>query len=85
MTVAVLLVSYFKDTYYLACFKISGRVSDEKYKLIRSDVALDKHFFKSLRILVETLPGLAVLYVFSVLRIFSKSSFVVGDKKRVFI
>ena len=84
MTVAVLLVSYIKDSYYLACFKISGKVSDEEDKLIRSDIGLDKHFLKSLRILVETLPGSAVLYVFSVLRISSKSSFVVGDKKKSF-
>ena len=35
---------------------------------IRSDVGLDKHFLKSLRILVGILPGPAVLFVFSVLR-----------------
>ena len=69
----------------LACFKISGKVSDEKDKLLRSDIGLDKHFLKSLRILVGTLPGPAVLFVFSVLRMSSTSSFVVGDKKKEFL
>ena len=41
-------------------------------------------FLKSLRILVGTLPGPAVLYVFSVLRMSSTSSFLVGDKKKEF-
>ena len=68
----------------LACFKISGKVPDEKDKLIRSDIGLDKHFLKSLRILVGTLPGPAVFYVFSVYRISSTFSFVVGDKKKEF-
>ena len=67
-----------------ACFKVSEKVPDEKDKLIRSDIGLDKHFLKSLRILVGTLPGPAVLYVFSVLKMSSASSFVVGDKKKEF-
>ena len=66
------------------CFKISGEVLDEKDKLIRSDIALDKHFLKSSRILVGTLHGTAVLFVFSVLRMSSTSAFVVGDKKKEF-
>ena len=68
----------------MACFKISGKVPDEKDKLIRSDIGLDKHFLKSLRILVGTLPGPAVLFVFSVLRMSSTSSFVVDDKEKEF-
>ena len=52
--------------------------------MIRSDIGLDKHFLKSLRILVGTLPGPAVLFVFSVHRMCSTSSFVVGDKKKEF-
>ena len=67
-----------------ACFKISGKVPDEKDKVVRSDIGLDKLFLKSLRILVGTLPGPAVLFVFSVLRMSSTSSFVVGDKKKEF-
>ena len=47
----------------LTCFKVFGKVPNEKDKLIRSDVGLDEHFLKSLRILVGTLPGPAVLYV----------------------
>ena len=69
----------------MACFKISEKVPDEKDKLIRSDIGLDKHFLKSLRILVGTLPGPAILFVFSVLRMSSMSSFVVGDKKKEFL
>ena len=53
--------------------------------LIRLDVGLDKHFLKSLRILVGILPGPAVLFGFSVLSMSSMSSFVVGDKKKVFV
>ena len=68
----------------MTCFKISGKVPDEKDKLIRSDIGLDKHFLKSLRILVGTLPGPAVLFVFSVLRMSSTSSFVVDDKEKEF-
>ena len=68
----------------MAYFKISGKVPDEKDKLIRSDIGLDKHFLKSLRILVGTLPGPAVLFVFSVLRMSSTSYFGVGDKKKEF-
>ena len=41
-------------------------------------------FLKSLTILVGTLPGPAVLYVFSVLRMSSTSFFLVGDKKKEF-
>ena len=67
-----------------ACFKISGKVPDEKDKVVRSDIGLDKLFLKSLRILVGTLPGPAVLFVFSVLRLSSTSSFAVGDKKKSF-
>ena len=58
--------------------------SIEKNILIRLDIVLDKHFLKSLKILVGTLPGSAALFVFSVLRMSSKSSFVVGDKKKEF-
>ena len=68
----------------LACFKFSGKVPNEKDKLIRSDIGLDKHFLKSLRILVGALPVPAVLYVFSVLRMSSMPSFVVGDKNEEF-
>ena len=64
----------------MVCFKISGKVPDEKDKLIRSDIGLDKHFLESLRLLVGTLPG----STFSVLRISSTSLFVVGDKKKEF-
>ena len=56
-----------------------------KKTLIRLDVGLDKHFLKSLRILVGILPGSAVLFGFSVLSMSSMSSFVVGDKKKVFV
>ena len=58
----------------MACFKISGKVPDEKDKLIRLDIGLDKHFLKPLRMLEGTLPGLAVLFVFSVLRMSSMFS-----------
>ena len=68
----------------LTCFKISGKVPDEKVKLIRSDIGLDKHISKSLRILVGALPGLAVLYVFSVRKMSSTSYFIVSDKKKEF-
>ena len=68
----------------LACFGISGKVPNEKDKFISSDIGLNKHFLKSLRILVGTLPGPAVLYVFSVRRMSSTSSFVMGDKKKEF-
>ena len=68
----------------MVCFKISLKVPNEKDKLIRSDIGLDKHFLKSLRILVGTLPGPAVLYVFSVLKMSSMPSFVIGDKKKEF-
>ena len=40
---------------------------------------------KSLRILVGTLNGPAFLFLFSVLRTSSTSSFVVGDKKKEFL
>ena len=43
-------------------FKISGKVPDEKDKMIRSDIGLDKHFLKFLTILVGTLPGPAVCF-----------------------
>ena len=46
--------------------------------MIRSNIGLDKHFLKSLRILLGTLPGPVALFVFSVLRMSSSSSFVVG-------
>ena len=59
-------------------FKISGRILDQKHKLIRTDIGLDKHFLKSLRILVGTLTKLAVLYAYSVLGMTSASSFLVG-------
>ena len=39
---------------------------------------------KSLKILVGTLPGPAVLFVFSLLRMSPTSSFIVGDKKKEF-
>ena len=40
---------------------------------------------KSLRILVGTLPGPAVFFVFSVLRMSSASSFVMADKIKEFL
>ena len=69
----------------MACFIISGKVPNEKDKLIRLGIGLDKHFLKSLRILVGTLPRPVVLVVFSVLRMSSTPSFVVGDKKKEFL
>ena len=50
----------------LSCFKISEKATDEKDKLIRPDIGLEEHILISLRIVV--VPGLTVLYVFSVLR-----------------
>ena len=52
--------------------------------MIRLDIGLDKHFLKFLRILVGTVPEPAVLFVFSVLRMSSMSSFVVSVKKKEF-
>ena len=68
----------------MASFNISGKVTYEKDKLIRSDIGLDKHLLKYLRILVAALPGPATLYVFSVLTMSLTSSFVTGDKKKQF-
>ena len=68
----------------MASFNISGKVTYEKDKLIRSDIGLDKHLLKYLRILVAALPGPATLYVFSVLRMSLTSSFVTGDKENQF-
>ena len=31
----------------LTCFKVFGKVPNEKDKLIRSDIGLDEHFLKS--------------------------------------
>ena len=47
----------------LACFKISGKAPNEKDQLMRLNIGLDKHFLKSLRILVGKLPGPVVLFV----------------------
>ena len=66
-----------------SCFKISEKATDEKDKLIRPDIGLEEHILISLRIVV--VPGLTVLYVFSVLRMSSTSSSVVGDKKKEFL
>ena len=66
-----------------SCFKISEKTTDEKDKLIRPDIGLEEHILISLRIVV--VPGLTVLYVFSVLRMSSTSSSVVGDKKKEFL
>ena len=66
------------------CFIVSGRVSNAKDQLLRSDIGLDKYFFKYLSILVAAILGPAVLYVFSKLRMSSASSFVMGDKKKEF-
>ena len=69
----------------LTCFKISGKVPYEEDELIRLDIGLEKHFLKSLRILVGTLPGPAILFVFSVLKMSSTPSFVVVYKKKEFL
>ena len=75
------------DNHFLKSLRIlvgTEKVPDEKGQLVRSDIDLYNHFLKSLRILVGTLPGPAVLYFFSVLKMSSASYFVVGDKKKEF-
>ena len=52
-----MLGSILKIGLILACFKISGKVPEDKDKFIRLDIGLDKHFLKSSRILVGALSG----------------------------
>ena len=66
----------------MACFEISGKVPNEKDKLIRSDIGLDKHFFEIFKNSGRNTTWASCFVCFSsVLKMSSTSSFVVDDKK----
>ena len=68
----------------LACFKISGKVPNEKDQLIRLNIGLDKHFFEIFKNSGRKTTWASSFVCFNVLRMSSTSSFVVGDKKKEF-